>query len=337
VNPPTHLDIRALRYFVAVADDLHFTRAAARVFVTQQVLSREIAHLERQLGTPLFVRTTRKVTLTLSGERLLGRARELIALHDRAIAEVQRTSRPVVVDLHSQGRRTGRRVLDRARQDAPELEFRGRHSSGFGEALAALAAGEIDVAFGRVGGLGRLPPGLEHRLIRLEPLGLLLPATHPLARGSTVALELIRGAELDAGVRNPKAPEWHDLATQFLAFTSARPTAPHVPAEGAEEQADHLVRQGLPILTGVDHVAVKGGVMRVLARPAALYPWSIAYRTDGHAAGTQALVDAAINLGREERWLERPRDAWLPDPESALIRQGRSPERHPADCASDRY
>jgi DNA-binding transcriptional LysR family regulator len=314
----TQLDITALRYFVAVAEELHFTRAAARLFVAQQALSRGIARLEHQLGTPLFVRNTRRVRLTPAGERLLNRARELVVLHDRAIAEVVGISRPVVVDLHSHGRRTGPRVLDRARKIAPHLEFRGRNSSGFGEALFALAAGDIDVAFGRTAGSGHLPEGLEQRLIRLEPLALLLPQDHPLARESAVALDRIRGAELDAGVNNPKAPEWHDLVTQFLAFSGARPTPPHLPAEGLDEQADHLARQGLPILTAVDHTPVQGGVLRVLEKPTPLYPWSIVYRTDSHANGTQALLDAAVSLGCEEGWLQPPPSAWLPEPEASV-------------------
>ncbi|MGH2604457.1 MAG: LysR family transcriptional regulator, partial [Dehalococcoidia bacterium] len=81
--------MRSLRYFIVVADELHFTRAAARLYVAQQALSREIQTLERRLGTPLFARTTRRVSLTPEGERLLGRARELVALHDLALHEIR--------------------------------------------------------------------------------------------------------------------------------------------------------------------------------------------------------------------------------------------------------
>ncbi len=86
-RPDTDLEIRSLRYFVAVADELHFTRAASRLFVAQQALSREIRRLEERLGAPLLVRTTRRVTLTPEGLQLLTEARELIRLHDRLIAQ----------------------------------------------------------------------------------------------------------------------------------------------------------------------------------------------------------------------------------------------------------
>src|SRR3954447_17284007 len=82
------LDLRLLRHFVAVAEELHFTRAAARLYLTEQSLSRDIRRLEEQLGVPLFPRTTRRVELTADGQRLLARARELLALHDRTVEEM---------------------------------------------------------------------------------------------------------------------------------------------------------------------------------------------------------------------------------------------------------
>ena len=69
------LDPRLLRAFLAVAEELHFTRAAARLYVAQQALSRDIRRLERELGAEMFVRTTRQVALTPDGARLLPYAR----------------------------------------------------------------------------------------------------------------------------------------------------------------------------------------------------------------------------------------------------------------------
>src|SRR5687768_2845296 len=101
------LEIRALRSFIAVAEELSFTRAAARLFVAQQAMSRDIQLLERRLGVPLFVRTTRHVTLTPEGHRLLARAKELVVLHDRVLDDMLPIGRPIIVDLLSDGRLTG--------------------------------------------------------------------------------------------------------------------------------------------------------------------------------------------------------------------------------------
>lgn len=76
------IDPRLLRAFTAVAEELHFTRAASRLYVAQQALSRDIRRLERELGAELFVRTTRQVALTADGERLLPYARRVLAAHD---------------------------------------------------------------------------------------------------------------------------------------------------------------------------------------------------------------------------------------------------------------
>jgi DNA-binding transcriptional LysR family regulator len=80
--------LRDLRYFVAVAEELHFTRAAARLFVSQPALSKQIAQLERQVGARLLDRDRRGVSLTPAGEALLTRAREPLAGWDTAQHEV---------------------------------------------------------------------------------------------------------------------------------------------------------------------------------------------------------------------------------------------------------
>src|SRR6185369_6936388 len=99
---PRHLDPRLLRAFLAVAEELHFTRAAARLYVAQQALSRDIRRLERDLGAELFLRTTRQVALTPDGERLLPYARRVLDAHDELLAAFGQ-ARPLLVDLNSPG------------------------------------------------------------------------------------------------------------------------------------------------------------------------------------------------------------------------------------------
>ena len=250
------LEIRSLRYFVVAAEELNFTRAAARLYVAQQALSREIKRLEAQVGTALFVRTTRRVTLTPEGERLLVRARDLVAQHDALWADVHvPAAQPTVVDLMSVGRLTGTRILDLARIRAPSVDFRGRYAGGTGAALERLATGRLDVVLGRVDWLDAQPmPTIDQVLVRLEPLAVLLPAGHPLARLEEIPVRRLQGLEIDGLPPHSDAPEWTDLIHQFFALSGAHSTPPHVPAIGLEEQGYHLVRQGVPILASADHV-----------------------------------------------------------------------------------
>jgi DNA-binding transcriptional LysR family regulator len=91
--------LRDLRYFVAVAEDLHFTHAAERLHVSQPALSKQIRLLERELGYALFERDRRTVTLTEAGESLLGAARELLAHWDAATAQASRLARAAATVL----------------------------------------------------------------------------------------------------------------------------------------------------------------------------------------------------------------------------------------------
>ena len=89
----TSIELRQLRYFVAVAEELHFGRAAERLHMSQSPLSRAIRELERVLGVVLFVRTTRRVELTPAGLLLLERARRALAEIDAAVADARRLTR----------------------------------------------------------------------------------------------------------------------------------------------------------------------------------------------------------------------------------------------------
>ena len=266
------------------------------------------------------MRTTRRVTLTPEGSRLLERARVILALHDELVAELRQPTRPVLVDLMSEGRRTAIDVLEAARGLEPALEFRGRYGGGMGASIRRLEAAELDVAFGRADWTGAPRARIERELVRYEPLALLLPAGHPLAALAAVPVGALAGAELDLNQANPDAPEWSDLVRQFLALTGAWATPEHIPAVGLDDQAHHLVQQGLPILTSIDHVDVPGGVVRPIVDPVPIYPWSMAWRPGSHPAGLGAVRRAAMAVGAERGWLDLAEASWLPEPKRALRR-----------------
>jgi DNA-binding transcriptional LysR family regulator len=316
------LDLRLLRHFVAAAEELHFTRAAARLYLAQQALSRDIARLERQLGVRLFTRTTRRVGLTPDGERLLARAHELLALHDQTVQELHGpgAGRPLLVDLLAEGH-TPARVLHAARQHAPGAELVARFHGGFGAALQLLLAGRLDVAFGRSEGLGQpfSAKQLVRRLVRLEPLALLLPAEDPLAALDPVPLTALAGTQVDSSAGNEQAPEWVDLGARLLAAFGARPSPPHAHAAGLEETVRHLHAEGVPILTLSERQLAPGVVVRQLTGPVPLYPWTMVHHRELRHPALDALRAAADQLARRERWLDPPADHWIPEPDAAAF------------------
>ncbi|GAA4019556.1 LysR family transcriptional regulator StgR [Streptomyces marokkonensis] len=316
---PAHLDPRLLRGFVTVAEDLHFTRAAARLYVAQQALSRDVRRLERELGAELFVRTTRQVTLTADGERLLPYARRVLQAQDDLLAAFGQ-ARPLLVDLNSPELDTGRQVLERARGLAPEQELMVRYESGLTGAAAELLAGRIDASFGRFAGLApALRAGLGHQPVRYEPMAVLLPGDHPLARLTKVPLAALEGETVYAGAGNPRTPEWTDLAHRLFEGRGIEVAAPAPVAVGEEELQRVMDRTRNPILAVESFPAIGSTVVRPLVDPVPLSPLSLVWRNGLVHPAFGALRRAAARVAAERGWLRRPTGAWLPDVDAAVM------------------
>ncbi|MFJ6730253.1 LysR family transcriptional regulator [Streptomyces sp. NPDC091281] len=309
--PAPHPDPRLLRAFLAVAEDLHFTRAAARLHVAQQALSRDVRRLERELRAELFVRTTRQVTLTADGERLVPYARRVLGALDD-LASAFGPARPLLVDLNSPGLATGRRVLHRARERAPELELMARYESGLAGAAVEIVAGRLDASFGRYAGLAPALRGqLDHQLVRWEPMAVLLRASHPLAALERVPLAALAGERVYAGAGNPRTPEWTDLARQLFEGRGIE-IAPPVPLAVGEEEFQRLMaKDPWPILAVVGFPAMPGTVLRPLVDPVPLSPVSLVWRKGLVHPALDALRRAAVELGFAESWLDRPVKGWI--------------------------
>ncbi|MGW4972921.1 LysR family transcriptional regulator [Streptomyces albidoflavus] len=158
---------RLLRAFLAVAEELHFTRAAARLYVAQQALSRDVRRLEVELGTELLVRSTRRAELTPDGERFVPYARRVLAAYEE-LGSAFGQARPLLVDVNSPGL-VFERVLEHARRLVPELEVMARYESGLTGAALEIGAGRLDASFGRWAGLEpALRDQLDHQPVRLE-------------------------------------------------------------------------------------------------------------------------------------------------------------------------
>jgi LysR family transcriptional activator of glutamate synthase operon len=185
------MNLRQLRYLVALADERHFTRAAAREHVAQPALSQQIRSLERELGQPLVERTTRKVAMTQAGEMLVARARRALAELDAAEAELQslagvQAGRLSVGALHTMGPVDLSLLLATFHERYPAVELTVREQSS--EELAAmLRDDEIDVAFLSV--TERIQSrGLALRPLVSEELVVVLPIEHRLAGNAQLRL-----------------------------------------------------------------------------------------------------------------------------------------------------
>jgi DNA-binding transcriptional LysR family regulator len=205
------MDLRQLQYVLAVAEELNFTRAAARCHVVQSALSHQVARLERELGLQLFERTSRSVRVTEAGETLLPFARRALMEVERAQAELTALSGVVRGRL-----RLGVIPIPLGSLDIPALlgEFHRAYpgvdvivrNDGSFRMAEWVAAGELDGAF--VGLYAdQLPEGLVHHLVTEEPLVAVVAADHPLAdRGEVGLAELAEHGDFidisdDSGLR----------------------------------------------------------------------------------------------------------------------------------------
>lgn len=226
------LDLRKVRYFVAVAEQLHFGRAAETLHIAQPVLSRQIRALEAELDTQLFVRDRRRTELTPAGEQLLAESRPLLASADAARRRVGRASRGA--DMFIVGFMPGLTVTGpvRALNAAhPELTI-DVIRTGWDDQVEVIRNGRVDVSF------VRLPidlSGLKLQMLFSEPRVAVLPADHHLANRTSISISELAAERL---LQDPAAvPEWRDVALVLRGsnFGQSLPTMRTV-----EEKLEHV-------------------------------------------------------------------------------------------------
>jgi DNA-binding transcriptional LysR family regulator len=186
------VELRHLRYFVAVAEELHFGRAADRLGIAQPPLSRQIQQLEEELGFLLFERSRPRVGLTAAGSVLLEHARRVFEGIDAGIRDARRTSLGergrVNVGYPSSLAYSGLTELLRAfRARFPDVEV-GLRELPIAAQIEALKSGQIDVGFVR----GRIDdPALATEIARRETFVLAMPLGHPLAKRKSILLSSV--------------------------------------------------------------------------------------------------------------------------------------------------
>lgn len=234
-----------MRYFLAVAEEGHFGRAAERLHMAQPPLSRQIKAIEEKLGAPLFVRTTKGVDLTAAGAALLAEVPNLLALAQRATERARRAGAGLTgqldVGLFGSGVLDAiPRVLARFHALRPEVKIR-LHNLTKAEQLQALHERRIAVGFNR---LVPEEPGIVVEQVLREPLVVAMPAHHPLSVRPSVALEDLDDLPL---IVYPNLP-MHGLAQEVAAAFRA---------EGVRQRVEQEVED---VLTAIALVAGSFGL-----------------------------------------------------------------------------
>jgi DNA-binding transcriptional LysR family regulator len=205
------VELRQLRYFVGVAEELHFGRAAERLYISTPTLSQQIKQLEREVGTALLIRHSRGVELTPAGRVFLARARETIQAAGLAVQDTRRAA-----GLDEPRLRLG--LLNGVPGELPAALER-LAAERFPTSTVTLEAGTTTdqlrlVETGRIDlGLVRLPlttpPGVACEHLATEELGVLFATTHPLAERPELTLDDLAGLEL-IWIPRASAPEFYD-------------------------------------------------------------------------------------------------------------------------------
>lgn len=190
-----NIELRHLRYFIAVAEELHFGRAAARLNISQPPLSQQIQILEQQIGARLFARTNRSVSLTAAGRQFLADSRHILSLVDDAAARASRLHHGETGELHIGFTSSAPFIkavsdtLSTFRRRYPDVHIQTRETN-TREQIVPLNEGALDLGLMRN---TQLPETLVWERVLREPLLAMVPSDHPLARQEAVSLiELAR-------------------------------------------------------------------------------------------------------------------------------------------------
>jgi DNA-binding transcriptional LysR family regulator len=277
------MELRQLRYFVAVAEELHFARAARRLRIAAPSLSQQIKSLETSLGTPLFVRDRRHVELTAAGRMLLPDAREILELAARAQRRLAGATGPLRVGYVS--------WLPDQLATSPDLDIRvdewvmPSHVQ-----VARVLDGGLDAA---IAWARARDQRLDLRLLWPEPL---LAVTRAGRSEGAVPANKVR-VLVDADLTSWQA--WNDYATEFA--EAARARLVHIDDGGIAGTAfhDHAVRLNAPVLMSpkryFDRLPASLRT-RPVVDPCPLWCWSLVTRADDERESTAALREHATDV-----------------------------------------
>lgn len=298
------MELRHLRAFLAVAEELHFGKAARRLHIAQPAVSQLVRGLEAELGVVLFERTSRRVTLTSAGQVLLGEARDLLARHEQVGERMGRIRAGVagevgvgIVPALPPDLLPG--LLTAWRRRLPDVLVVARSLPSGLTATAALDRSDVEIALVRV---EVSEPGVSAIAVAREPLGVALAASDPLAARPRLTAADLDGRAIATFPRTADPTEF-DRLFGALRTRGLRSYTTHESAPGGVDASLRLVRSALAVSLKLESEvrALRDGdvVWRPLHDPAIDVVISATWRPDQLGPAGRQLV--AVLHGQHDR------------------------------------
>jgi DNA-binding transcriptional LysR family regulator len=302
------LEPRLLRYFLAVAQELHFGRAAARLYISQPSLSNQIHHLERLLGADLFVRNNRQVALTPAGRALLEEAPLALGALERAAERARLAGAGATGTIRlgyapMAGFETLGAVLTAVEHDSPNLTVVASEMFS-SEIPGRVLAGELDV------GIALFPEtmrGVRTGPLRIEPLALVFDRLHRLADTDPVPVASLAGETLLLFPRE-LAPGYYDrvlAACEQSGFQPQVKTFANPPPQAMIARLRTTHEVGLPPASFAYHTAAADPrmVARKIIEPEILIEWSILWPARTPSEAIMRFLESVRRCAEESGWL----------------------------------
>jgi len=294
------MELRHLRYFVAVAHEGHITRAAEKLRMQQPPLSQQIQALEREVDATLFLRHPRGVTLTDAGRAFLADAEQILSDVEHAKIRARRTARgetgriAVGFTTSAPFHPLVARAMREFRTRRPDVSFVLEESSS-ADMVSGLRDGRLDVAFIRSGLVD--PEGITVHALLQEDTAVAFPAKHPLSKKPALALKEL-SEETFILYRRPDGRGLYDV---IIAACSEAGFSPHVGQEAPRIVSTlNLVAAGLGITivpASLSRLPLEGVVYRPLkGKPALKVPLNLACRREERSVATLAFIDLVRRL-----------------------------------------
>jgi DNA-binding transcriptional LysR family regulator len=299
------MELRQLRYFVTLAEELHFGRASAREHIVQSALSQQVQRLERELGVQLFERSTHHVALTAAGAVFLVEARQIIAQVGRAATAARsavESSPRLRVGIIDAGCESMPQILQEVQACYPDLVINQVEAS-VPEQYQQLLDGRLDVGIGRA---ALAPPGVASHLFRQDPLGVLVPDGHRFTELDGVPVATLAEEPLLFS-EDAQAPEFNQFVVEMCRSAGFTPAVYEGTVESIRAAAA-LVAAGrcLYCVPASCISALPGTIWRPLTEPVTHYPWSILWRAGDTTDHVNALITCAREMSQRLDWLTIP-------------------------------